>query len=682
MGALLSQFMNKYPYTDFHELNADWMIRTMMELINQVENFVSLNAIKYADPIQWNIIRQYEKNTIVIDPLSGTAYISVKPVPMGVALTNTDYWTVVFDLGSFVVRAAKNFTNRYEADTTLTATFPSSQGNWLVWGDVLYEVIIPTINAGDQYVVNSNIRHITMEEICDALAQAINDVDTKVGDLNDLTTSVTTSVVLAINSVLNDLNTTIGDIADLITTDKSSVVNAINENTEKINSFRMINVLQHGVKGDSQTDDTLAIQAIFDNLNDGDCVYFPEGTYIISDTVTIGDINDLYVTGDGFNSIIRYTGVDTTKNLIEIGTGAGFKHLRFENFAFYSNTNMTAGSALCINKPQEGNYINNIKFNDLADYNLYDCLELIDFNVIHVSGINASHAHDVFLLYGSSNDFYLDRSFISYSHGASIHAAGGVGGVYLTNTLVWSPNYGMIIDQAKSSAGNREFFISDTFVMDAIVTTGISIDAPNSIACSINCQGFISGAGHFAATPYCNNIWINSFPSGVFDMIGGVLNAATAFGLYCLDSTCKVILNGTRITENNGGGVYSNSNNVKLLNITYSSLNNPSAVLCNGSVLPYYANEIDVTNDQNYTYSKLEYFARDGVVYWSLHLNVTSAAEYIHVDLPFTPKNTNYYYGVLDSSIVTANCLSYVLIIHTDNTSTGNLFISGVSTLE
>ena len=143
MGALLTQFLNKYPYTDFHELNADWMIKTLMEMINQVENFVSLNAIKYADPIQWNITAQYEKNTVVIDPLTGTAYISVQPVPMGVALTNTDYWTVVFDLGSFVVRAAKNFSNRYEADTTLTATFSSSNGDWLVWGDTLYEVIVP-----------------------------------------------------------------------------------------------------------------------------------------------------------------------------------------------------------------------------------------------------------------------------------------------------------------------------------------------------------------------------------------------------------------------------------------------------------------------------------------------------------------------------------------------------------
>ena len=191
MGALLSQFLNKFPYTDFHELNADWMIRTMVELINQVENFVSLNAIKYADPIQWNITSQYEKNTVVIDPLTGTAYISVQPVPMGVILTNTDYWTVIFDLGSFVTRAAKNFTNRYEADTTLTATFASNVGDWLVWGDTLYKAIT-NIVAGDQYVVDSNIQAFTIEEL--------------VGHLENLTTNNKSSIVNAINETVNHID--------------------------------------------------------------------------------------------------------------------------------------------------------------------------------------------------------------------------------------------------------------------------------------------------------------------------------------------------------------------------------------------------------------------------------------------------------------------------------------------
>ena len=153
-----------FPYTNFHELNMDWILQVLKEIEKTMDQFVAINSLKYADPIQWNIVRQYEKNTIVIDPLTGTAYISVEAVPSGVALTNEDYWTVVFDLGIFVTRAAKNFTNRWEKDTTLTATFPTSVGDWLVWGDTLYKALV-NITAGDQYVIGSNIEHFTMEEL-------------------------------------------------------------------------------------------------------------------------------------------------------------------------------------------------------------------------------------------------------------------------------------------------------------------------------------------------------------------------------------------------------------------------------------------------------------------------------------------------------------------------------------
>ena len=155
---------NQYPYLNVNDLNLDYLLRAIKEMKYEVTNFVSINAIKYADPIQWNITSQYEKNTIVIDPVTGTAYISVAAVPAGVALTRPEYWTVVFDLGSFVTRAAQNFTSRWENETTTTATFNTPVGGWLVWGDVLYKALI-NINAGDAYVENSNIEHFTIEDI-------------------------------------------------------------------------------------------------------------------------------------------------------------------------------------------------------------------------------------------------------------------------------------------------------------------------------------------------------------------------------------------------------------------------------------------------------------------------------------------------------------------------------------
>lgn len=177
MDTLLTQFMNKYAYTDFHELNADWLIRTTMELINQVENFVSLNAIKYADPIQWNITSQYEKNTVVIEPITGTAYLSITPVPSGVSIYNTEYWTEVFSLERFLNGANSNFTNHID-NNTLTATIATNNGEWVIWNDLLY-VATSTITPGDAYVEGGNIARVTMNGVYVALLQDISTNYTK-----------------------------------------------------------------------------------------------------------------------------------------------------------------------------------------------------------------------------------------------------------------------------------------------------------------------------------------------------------------------------------------------------------------------------------------------------------------------------------------------------------------------
>ena len=243
-------FIAKYPYTDFHELNLDYLLQVIKSVETTLRDFVSLNAIKYADPIQWNITRQYEKNTVVIDPLTGTAYISVAPVPIGAALTRTEYWTVVFDLEQFVTKASENFANTYEAQTTTTATQATPQYGWIVWGGILY-VANTTITPGDAYVVGGNITRITVEDICghietlnttdkSNLVAAVNEVLASListaGDLNNLTTTDKSNLVAAINEVITTfdaavlaIQTDMGDLATLATSDKTSLVNAINE---------------------------------------------------------------------------------------------------------------------------------------------------------------------------------------------------------------------------------------------------------------------------------------------------------------------------------------------------------------------------------------------------------------------------------------------------------------------
>ena len=243
-------FCNGYPYTDFHEMNLSWLVKKVMELNTRLTEFVSLNTIKYADPIQWSITTQYGTNTVVIDPVSGVAYLSVKPVPMGVSLSNDDYWTEIFDLGQIIGNINKNLTLHNDGYST-TSTFDLKKGDWVLWNGVLYTAI-HDIDIGDAYVVDANIEAHSVEEL---VFSYVEDLEDKISDeaearaeedarieleLQDLIASeanvrasedsrIELELQNLITSNVNIIQGEIGDLDDLTTNVKTDLVSAINE---------------------------------------------------------------------------------------------------------------------------------------------------------------------------------------------------------------------------------------------------------------------------------------------------------------------------------------------------------------------------------------------------------------------------------------------------------------------
>ena len=84
-------FINQFPYSDVHELNLDWIIKTCKDIASRMDDFTAVNEIKYVGA--WDIEKQYQPWSVVND--SGYAYMSVKIVPAGIDISNRDYWIYV-----------------------------------------------------------------------------------------------------------------------------------------------------------------------------------------------------------------------------------------------------------------------------------------------------------------------------------------------------------------------------------------------------------------------------------------------------------------------------------------------------------------------------------------------------------------------------------------------------------
>lgn len=115
-------FYDKFPYTNFQELNLDRIIQQLIEVQEGLQFVIDNASLKYADPIQWNITTQYAANTVVIDPQTGTAYLSTKPVPVNILLTNPEYWTPIYTYPSLNVAepAEWNIEETYDNNTIVT----------------------------------------------------------------------------------------------------------------------------------------------------------------------------------------------------------------------------------------------------------------------------------------------------------------------------------------------------------------------------------------------------------------------------------------------------------------------------------------------------------------------------------------------------------------------------------
>ena len=302
--------IHKAPYTNFHDLNLDWIMDELNEFNTKLTNFVSLATIKYANPIQWDITSQYEANTVVVDS-HGNAYLSVQPVPSGVSLDRTEFWTKI---GNFDELWADVKTAITPIDEGHSPTATAARAvNDLVWVNGALVRVTRAMIAGDAYVPGSNCVSSSTNEVLHYLVTTFNEglsaektarenadtqlqqaitaeqtgrenADTQLQQAIDAEQTARENADNQLQTAIDAETTARKEAIDAETTARKEAIDDLKKSTVGLEVFTTPEM--YGAKGDGSTDDTAAVQAAFNAATVNKPIILT-GQYYCTKTITV-----------------------------------------------------------------------------------------------------------------------------------------------------------------------------------------------------------------------------------------------------------------------------------------------------------------------------------------------------------------------------------------------------------
>ena len=108
---------NQFPYSNFHELNLDWILEQMQQLHSNWDLFTALNKITFRG--DWAIDKQYPAWSVVKNGNMG--YLSIVNVPAGIVITNEKYWLHVVDYDELFLNVGSRLYKAEEEISSLKA---------------------------------------------------------------------------------------------------------------------------------------------------------------------------------------------------------------------------------------------------------------------------------------------------------------------------------------------------------------------------------------------------------------------------------------------------------------------------------------------------------------------------------------------------------------------------------
>lgn len=257
----------QFPYTNFHDLNLDWILRAIKSMDKKLDEFVASNVLSYADPIQWDIETQYAKNTVVVDPKTGTAYMSINPVPVGQLLTNKYYWQTIFNYDE-IVNTLKKQIAAVQADPHDIIPIPCGRGD-LVWiANKLYR-LTKSLDAGSKIIENENAVPVTVEEI-------VKDIDAQLIKEISVRESADTTITNNLNKEISDRESADTALQQTIDDNYELLLSKIN-----VSGGIYVSASSLGLDKTGSTDSSGILSGLANNVG------LDAGTYLIASNCTI-----------------------------------------------------------------------------------------------------------------------------------------------------------------------------------------------------------------------------------------------------------------------------------------------------------------------------------------------------------------------------------------------------------
>ena len=116
---------NEYPYTNYHDLNLDWIIKQIKTLTGVVDDFVAYNKVTFMGTWTGTAYPAWT----VVDDGNGNGFLSLKAVPAGVSLSDTEYWTQVASYATIYSAFNSRITALEASVTSLSGRMTTAEGN-------------------------------------------------------------------------------------------------------------------------------------------------------------------------------------------------------------------------------------------------------------------------------------------------------------------------------------------------------------------------------------------------------------------------------------------------------------------------------------------------------------------------------------------------------------------------